>query len=106
MVKALDSTPSFPVLDATEQGLLNQLAGAWEAERRVTVLETMNMATDVSPTTIHRRLKSLAKKGLIQLNMDEQDNRVKYVMPTPLATAYFAELSNCLLAAAKAADSS
>lgn len=101
LVQALDAAPSFPALDATEEKLLNLLAAAWNADRQVTVLETMEMDEGVSPTTIHRRLKSLKKKGVIRLDMDETDNRVKYVLPTQLATDYFTKLSDCLAQAAK-----
>ena len=56
---------------------------------------------EASPTTIHRRIKSLRKKGVIQLTVDEIDNRIKYVAPTALATEYFAQLSNALVKATK-----
>lgn len=101
LVDAIDSNQAFPALDATEEKLLQQLAVAWGAGKRVSVLETMNMDANVSSTTIHRRLKSLSQKGVINLEMDAQDNRVKYVLPTKLANEYFDRLSKCLLAAAK-----
>ena len=101
LVRALDDSSAFPPLDATEERLLKQLAAAWSANKPVSVLETMDLESDVSPTTIHRRLKSLKNKGVITLEVDPADNRVKYVHPTALTTEYFAKLSNCLLAAAK-----
>jgi DNA-binding transcriptional ArsR family regulator len=101
LVRALDRAPVFPALDANEERLLNQLAAVWQGEKRVTVVEAMNMATDMSPTTVHRRLKTLKKKGIIDLSIDKDDNRVKYVVPTATTNAYFTQLSNCLLAAAK-----
>ena len=102
LVRALDNVPKFPVLDATEERLLSQLALAWETGKSVTVLQTMSMESGVSPTTIHRRLKSLKKKGVIELAMDESDNRIKYVLPTQLSIDYFTTLSDCLASAAKA----
>lgn len=101
LVRALDRAPVFPALDANEERLLNQLAAVWEANEKVTVVETMNMATDMSPTTVHRRLKTLRQKGIIDLTIDTDDNRIKYVVPTATTNAYFTQLSNCLLAAAK-----
>lgn len=101
LVRALDSAPTFPALDATEERLLGELANAWAADQRVTVLEAMNLEADVSATTIHRRLKSLRKKGVVSLEVDESDNRIKYVLPTPLASEYFATLSRCMVAATK-----
>jgi DNA-binding MarR family transcriptional regulator len=99
LVRALDKAPTFPSLDATEERLLGQLANAWAAEKRVTVVEAMGMDAAVSSTTIHRRLKTLRSKGVICLEVDGADNRIKYVMPTPLATEYFATLSRCMVAA-------
>ncbi len=101
LVRALDRAPVFPALDANEERLLNQLAAVWEADKSITVVETMNMATEMSPTTVHRRLKTLRQKGIIDLTIDADDNRIKYVVPTATTNAYFTQLSNCLLAAAK-----
>ena len=61
------------------------------------------METDTSPATIHRRLKSLRKKGIIELAVDEADNRVKYVKPTALAADYFAQINQALFAATRGA---
>lgn len=105
LVRAIDSIHAFPQLDATEEKLLQRLAVSWGTDKPVTVLETMGMDADVSPTTVHRRLKSLSKKGVIRLEMDEADNRVKYVVPTSLANEYFAKLSACMAAAAKGHES-
>jgi DNA-binding MarR family transcriptional regulator len=101
LVRAMDDASTMPSLDATEERLLSQLANAWAADKRVTVLEAMNLESDVSSTTIHRRIKSLKKKGVISLEMDETDNRIKYVLPTQLASEYFAALSKCMVAATK-----
>ena len=44
------------------------------------------MSKEISPSTVHRRLKTLRAKGMIMLVNDTTDSRTKYVMPTPLAT--------------------
>jgi DNA-binding MarR family transcriptional regulator len=62
----------------------------------MTVLQAMGMMTEISSTTAHRRIKSLRKKGLIALNIDEVDNRIKYVVPTDQSNKYFAQLGQCL----------
>lgn len=105
LVRAIEGVHGLPQLDATEEKLLQRLAVSWGRDKPVTVLETMGMEADVSATTIHRRLKSLSKKGVIRLEMDEADNRVKYVVPTTLANEYFAKLSACMAAAAKSYES-
>lgn len=102
LVQAVKDLPSFPSIDATEERLLNQLATKWHNGKQVTVIEAMQMSAETSATTIHRRLKSLRTKGIIELRVDATDNRIKYVSPTPLATDYFLRLGQCLeLAAGK-----
>jgi DNA-binding MarR family transcriptional regulator len=101
LVRALDSSPVLPSLDPTEVQLLNRLVFVWASDKRTTVLEAMRIDQDVSPTTIHRRLKSLKSKGVLDFEVNGRDNRVKYVVPTELAETYFAQLSMCVLAATK-----
>ncbi len=96
LVQAVRALPSFPAMDAVEERLLNMLAATWQTGQQVTVLEAMVMSPDFSPATTHRRLKTLREKGLIDLDADSVDSRIKYVVPTPLANSYFAKLSECL----------
>jgi predicted transcriptional regulator len=102
LVSAIKGLPTFPALDAVEERVLNGLAATWATGARVTVLEAMELGADTSPTTVHRRLKTLRQKGLIKFREDEDDNRIKYVMPTDLATTYFAKLGQCLDMATRA----
>jgi DNA-binding MarR family transcriptional regulator len=96
LIQAIQELPGFPQVDPVEERLLNALAASWHNERRVTVLEAMGLALNVSPTTLHRRLKSLRAKGLIGLQTDQADTRIKYVVPTEKTQAYFAALGRCL----------
>jgi DNA-binding MarR family transcriptional regulator len=64
----------------------------------------MALLPDISATTLHRRLKTLRTKGFISMDMDDVDNRVKYVVPTPMADEYFAKLSKSLDEAGKEFD--
>ncbi len=90
------AVPDFPTLDPVEERLLNLFASNWHTDLKITVLQAMHLSNDVSPTTAHRRLKSMRKKGLIALVSDELDNRIKYIEPTPLAHQFFAQLGQCL----------
>ncbi len=92
LVTAIREIPAFPQLDSVEERLLNLFARTWETNQKISVLEAMAIMPDISPTTAHRRLKTLRQKGLIALNGDEVDNRIKYVVPTDLTTQYFNQL--------------
>lgn len=96
LVMAVRKLPDFPKLDPVEERLLHLFGTVWHAERKITVLQAMAIYDDVSSTTAHRRLKSLRKKGIIDLVPDEVDTRIKYVMPTPLTNRYFGQLGKCL----------
>lgn len=102
LARAVRELPSFPDLDAVEEQLLNAFASAWNKGQYLRVLEAMEMFPDVSGSTVHRRLVSLRKKGMIALNVDEDNQRVKYIMPTPLSNRYFSKLGECLGKAARA----
>ena len=87
---------SQPELDPVEERLLNSLARAWGEGRQVSVMEAMEGASDASPATVHRRLKSLQGKGMLSLQSDAQDNRVKYIVPTQATTDYLDALDRCV----------
>ena len=101
LVRAVRQLPAFPTLDPTEEQLLNAVELQRHAGRKLTVLEAMALLPDVSPSTSHRRLKNLRAKGLISLEVDETDNRIKYVTPTVLADQYFDRLGQALSAATR-----
>ena len=96
LVQAVRQLPDFPALDPVEERLLNLFAIVWQSDQKITVLQAMSLSNDVSSTTAHRRLKSLRQKGVLTLELDKVDNRIKYVMPTPVAQKYFAQLGQCL----------
>ena len=96
LVQAVRALPSFPSLDPVEERLLNLFATVWHTGQKITVLQAMGMAVDMSSTTAHRRLKTLRQKGVINLEMDAADNRIKYVVATPVVDQYFARLGECV----------
>lgn len=101
LAHAIRGLPAIPVLDPVEERLLNALATLLGAGQDVTVLQAMNQTGDSSPSTVHRRLKTLKAKGLIQYAEKPGDQRTKYIQLTPLAEKYFAELSRCIDQAAR-----
>jgi hypothetical protein len=96
LMEAVKGLPTFPSMDAVEDRMLNTLALLWESKTPVTVLQSMEMLDNVSPATAHRRLKTLSAKGFIAFDADANDKRIRYVVPTPLANQYFAQLEDCL----------
>jgi hypothetical protein len=100
LASAVRSLPGFPPLDAMEARVLNGLASVGAVGARVTVLEAVRLTPDVSPSTAHRRLKVLQRKGLIMLRNDAGDSRLRIVEPTALATEWFNRLGQCLNLAA------
>jgi hypothetical protein len=96
LVHGIRALPSYPAMDALEERMLNLFAASWQEGKLITVLEAMAMLPEISSTTAHRRLKSLRKQGLINLNIDEEDNRIKYVVSTDLTLKHFAQLGQCM----------
>jgi DNA-binding MarR family transcriptional regulator len=96
LAKGLRGITKLPELDPIEERMLNYLAAFWLAGEPATVVESINGSEDISPSTAHRRLKSLRKKGYIDLNIDERDNRIKYIVQTDLTIQYFSQLADCM----------
>jgi hypothetical protein len=103
LVEAIRGLSDFPALDAVEDRLLNLFAANWHRGKKLTVLEAMAISPDISPTTVHRRLKTLRQKELITLGYDPVDSRIKYIEPTDKANQYFTHLGQCLSQAANKA---
>jgi DNA-binding MarR family transcriptional regulator len=103
LVVAVRSLPAAPALDLIEEQVLMALALRWAAGAKVSVMEMLDYFTNTSPSTVHRRLKTLRKKGLLALREDENDNRTKYIEPTALAFDYFEKIGKCMTTASKGA---
>lgn len=100
LVEAIRGLPTFPALDAVEERVFHALAAAWGQGKTVTVLDAMAIVPEISPSTVHRRLKGLRTKGLIQMREDSIDGRMRHIEPTKAARTYFSKLGRCVGAAA------
>jgi DNA-binding transcriptional ArsR family regulator len=97
LLDAIRGDPSLPELEANERELLDMLAMRWFSGRKVCVLEAMNSGVSgMSPSTVHRRIKSLKGSGMIRIEQDGHDSRTKYLVPTDQALRYFDRLGECL----------
>ena len=96
---AAEASLDFPKLDAIEKKVLGLLSSYWVNEKTITVVEAINMTSEISTSTLFRYLKKLRQKGYVELIVDEKDNRVKYVSPTKQADQYFSQLGQLMLEA-------
>ncbi|MBZ4212162.1 MAG: hypothetical protein LAD29_13610 [Rhodoferax sp.] len=96
LVSAVRQLPIYPAMDVTEVQTLNALAQEWHLGNKISVVQAMGMLPDVSPSSVHRRLKTLRAKGFVSLQEDEFDNRIKYIIGTRLFTKYLAQMDRCL----------
>lgn len=85
-----------PALDNVEEILLNQITAAWNHSAPLTVTSAMKTVEALAPATVHRRIQTLRSKGMVELETDAHDSRIKYLAPTHLALQYFEALNECL----------
>jgi len=96
LARALEEMPKFPTLDGVESGLLNACSIAWYQDRKLATMEALEAMPEISQRTKHSRLRILTDKGMIKIESDEYDARVKYVVPTALALKYYETLGKYL----------
>ena len=67
----------------------------------LTVTDAMALSTVASPATIHRRIEILKKAGLIQVLQTEQNQKVKFLVPTQTSIDYFDKLGKLMASATR-----
>lgn len=96
LMRAIRQKDQLFALDPVEERLLNSFAAVWGAGRLLSASEAAVIVEDVAPRTVQRRVVSLLKKGLLRVESDENDSRIKYFFATDKTSQYFEELSQCL----------
>lgn len=96
LANSAESRQIVEKLDRIAEHLLLALALAWSSGRKITVIQAMHESPEISPTSAHRRLKMLRQQGFIALITDVNDNRIKYVVTTPLTRSYLAVMGQHL----------
>lgn len=91
-----EATPEWPCLDPVEDKLLQTLTGKWNDSNSVSILDLIKSSSDLSESTIQRRLATMQTKGVIKLTPSTTDGRYKLVQPTQLTIDYFEKLTVCL----------
>ena len=100
--EAIRGLPALPPLDPLEERILGWVARATREGERLSVRDMMSHEEFGAPATIHARLKSMREKGWLTL-ADTEDARRKQVELTDAALKHFAQLSRCLVKAARGA---
>jgi DNA-binding MarR family transcriptional regulator len=97
LVHVLDSTSAhMSNVDQTAKQLLNVIVLRHAQDKPLNVTDAMALSAIASPATIHRKLDDLRESGLIDQVFEGKDRRTKYLVPTPNADEYFAELGNLM----------
>lgn len=95
LIKAVrETTPEWPILDPSEDYLLDQLILSWDGPNPVPVLDANKLVPFLSSGTVQTKLANLVKKGVVELHPDPGDRRVKHVKPTKLTSDYFSKIES------------
>ena len=86
----------FPDLDLSEMQLLESIVLIKQQPIPCTVSNVISAVGSSSASASHRRLKKLKHIGLVNLVVDEKDNRLKYVVFTPLAATFFDKMGRLM----------
>ena len=95
----LKSKSKVPELDEIEKDLLNVIALNLSEGQSLLVSDVIYLKQIGSAATLHRRLSKLAKADFIRYSNDV-DGRKKYLELSPKSMDYFAQLGECIAAAA------
>jgi len=94
LLDVIDSARGCERLDPLEESLLDKLVlMATKQDCPILVGDLISISTLASQATLHGRVKSLERKGLINLISDIDDARKKHVYPTRLTIKRYEELS-------------
>jgi hypothetical protein len=88
--------PTVPLLDSSEQRLLEIIAVAWQRGKPLSVTETMSVEAIGAPASVHKRLRRLRDLRLVELQSTHFAPIKKLVVPSETALNYFGELADCL----------
>lgn len=95
---------SLPALDENSMALLNTIALKHSQGEPMTVSQAMGLAALGSQTTLHRRLDALRLAGFIDQVPQGLDRRIKYLIPTAAAQAYFSKMNTAFASIAKVSE--
>jgi len=89
-------------IDDVGKKLLETIAIRSAQGQPLVVTQTMELSDIASPATIHRRIGILLKAGLIQVKQTEQNQKIKFLVPTQMSIDYFDKLGKLMTSAMRA----
>jgi DNA-binding MarR family transcriptional regulator len=95
---------SIPTLDENAIAMLNMVALKHSQGRPMTVSQAMGLTALGSQTTLHRRLDALREAGFIEQVFQGPDRRIKYLVPTEAAQAYFSKMGSAFASIAQVGE--
>lgn len=96
LLKAIREAVPFREMSADEERMLCDLILRWHEIDLLTVKKVISSSYSTSSSSAYRRLRSLQEKGLVDLRVDQEDKRIKYVEPTAKARQYVRQLESSL----------
>ncbi len=96
LVQAVRQKDQLFTLDPVDERLLSSFAAVWGGGQRLSATCAARIVPDVAPRTVQRRVAALIEKGMLRVENDANDNRIKYFLATDKTIEYFAEISKCL----------
>ena len=86
-------------IDDVGKKLLETIAIRSAQGQPLVVTQTMELSDIASPATIHRRIGILLNAGLIQVKQTEQNQKIKFLVPTQMSIDYFDKLGKLMTSA-------
>lgn len=93
------SSVNLSGIDDVGKKLLEAIAIKSAQGHPLVVTQTMELSDIASPATIHRRIALLLKAGLIQVMQTENNQKIKFLVPTQVSIDYFDKLGKLMTSA-------
>jgi hypothetical protein len=93
------SSVNLSGIDDVGKKLLEAIAIKSAQGQPLVVTQTMELSDIASPATIHRRIALLLKAGLIQVMQTENNQKIKFLVPTQVSIDYFDKLGKLMTSA-------
>ena len=84
-------------IEPTTRQLLDEIALQHSSQTPMTVSRLMSLDHIASPATLHRKMQALIENGLIELSVDKENKRTKFVLLSKRGSRHFDALSELML---------